>query len=88
MNRYTNYFITLPLLIEYYIYYVGKGCLMNLSGITQALETINIRIPSKLEGKWGNYIQINNLLLRIYANDILNNIISVNLNPKSIIKYY
>ncbi|KAF5417085.1 MAG: hypothetical protein C5S48_01150 [Candidatus Methanogaster sp.] len=45
-------------------------------------------IPSKLAGKWGYYIQINNLLLRIYANNVLNNIININLNCKSIIKCY
>jgi hypothetical protein len=43
MNRYTHGFITSPHSIEYYIYQTSKGSLMNLSGITQALETINIR---------------------------------------------
>jgi len=43
MNRYIHGFITLPNLIEYYICQKSKGRLMNLSGITQALETINIR---------------------------------------------
>jgi len=54
----------------------------------QRFMTSRIGIPSKLEGKWGYYLKINNLLLRIYANSVLNHTIGVNLNLKSIRKCY
>ena len=58
----------------------GVGC--------AGIEHVFTCIPSKLEGKWGYYIQINNLLLQIYANSVLNRVIGVNLNLKSIRKCY